>query len=352
MWRILTSFILFTWALNANAAVILQYHHVSDTTPASTSISVESFRIHMNYLTNNNYNVIKLSDILGQIKHGNKLPPKTVAITFDDGYLNVLTNADPILKQHSFPYTLFISANEISKQHAGMLSWQQIEGLAQSGVDIANHSSDHLHLNRKFSDESIKQWQTRITQDLANTEQQILEHTQQSHKMLAYPYGEYNTQLQQLVTKLGYIGIGQHSGALWEKSDFSAIPRFPASGRFSNIETLAIKLQSLAMPVTQLVNANSQLDQHATTSVKKRPVLTVTLDPADVDTRQLYCYILGQRVEPKWLDKTRFSISSPTDLPAGRSRYNCTAPSLSQSGYYWFSQPWINRNADGTWYQQ
>lgn len=352
MWHRIAGLILFFCTLRAHAVVVLQYHHVSDNTPPSTSISVEMFNVHMNYLTNNQYQVLPLRKIIEQLKQGNKLGPKTVAITFDDGYQNVLSNADPILRQHGFAYTLFIAPTEISKNHSNMLSWSQITELAAGGVDIANHSSHHLHLNRKLPDETLAQWQQRIIQDIEQAEQQIMIHTQQNHKLLAYPYGEYNSDLQALMTKLGYVGIGQHSGALSPSSDFSALPRFPASGPYANIDTLAIKLQSLAMPVIELVNANPQLDQHQTSAPPGRPLLTVKLATADVDTRQLHCYILGQRVEPQWLDPQRFSIISPQDLPAGRSRYNCTAPSKSQSGYYWFSQPWINRNADGSWYQE
>ncbi len=347
--RIIALFSILMIAFSNKAAVVLQYHHVSDTTPTSTSISVEMFAVHMSYLANNQYQVMPLKDIISQLKQGKKLAPKTVAITFDDGYLNVLTHADPILKQHEFSYTLFIAPNEIDKGHKNMLNWLQIKSLAESGVDIANHSSEHLHLNRQLTDETIDQWQQRITDDIEQAELSIIAHQLPSLKLLAYPYGEYNTELQNLVSQLGYVGIGQHSGALSNLSDLTALPRFPASGRFSNIETLAVKLKSLAMPVTKLVNANPQLDQHQ--PLVNPPMLTIKLDTEDVDTRQLHCYILGQLVEPKWLNKQTFTITATNALPIGRSRYNCTAPSYSDKGYYWFSQPWINRNADGSWYQ-
>ncbi|NRA53757.1 MAG: polysaccharide deacetylase family protein [Gammaproteobacteria bacterium] len=350
MRRFVACFFLLCYIAPAPAAVVLQYHHVSDSTPVSTSIKVEQFRAHMNYLANNNYQVLALSEIIKQLQQGKDPGPKVVAITFDDGYDDVLINAEPILKQHGFSYTLFIAPDEINHDYPNMLSWAQIEQLAAGGVAIANHSSKHLHLNRRLVDESLSQWQLRITQDIEQAEQLISLKTQQNLKLLAYPYGEYNSDLQALVAKLGYVGIGQHSGALATYSDFSALPRFPASGRYANLETLAIKLKSLAMPVTSLVNANPQLSQHRKIKHKNRPVLTVTINRKDVDTRQLYCYILGERVDPIWLNKRRFTIGAPQDLPAGRSRYNCTAPSKSQLGYYWFSQPWINHKPDGSWY--
>ena len=52
-----TLFILLLYALSFNslAAVILQYHHVSDTTPKSTSISPAQFELHLHYLKNNDF---------------------------------------------------------------------------------------------------------------------------------------------------------------------------------------------------------------------------------------------------------------------------------------------------------
>jgi len=344
--------ILFTPTLKAVA--ILQYHHVSDSTPTSTSVSVEQFTRHMNYLKQQNYNVLPLTDIIASLQSGKKLPDNTVAITFDDGYLDVLINADPILQQLKFPYSVFVSPNEITLQHANLLNWTQLKSMHDRGVLIFNHSLNHAHLNRQLDNETTEQWVTRITSDL--TQAQTIIDTElgttaeQQVKYLAFPYGEYNTALLNLVKQLGYVGFGQHSGAISKKSDFRVLPRFPASGRYANLKTLKIKLQTIPMPVTKLVNNNPQLDQHIQGN-PKRPEIIVSLELSDIYKPTLACYILGEKVEPIWVNEKSFSIASNIDLPAGRSRYNCTAQSRKLAGYYWFSQPWINRNNDGSWPQ-
>jgi len=351
MWFKRFVFLLLACSFQASAVVVLQYHHVSDDTPPSTSISVEQFSLHMNYLKQNDFNVLPLATILQRLKKNKTLPDKTVAITFDDGYVNVLTNADPILTQYNFPYTVFIAPKEISAGYSNLLSWQQIKEMSGNGVEFASHSLEHLHLNRLLKDETQAQWLSRIERDINTAQQQIVEQTGQDHKFLAYPYGEYNTELQQLVTKLGYIGIGQHSGALSANSDFSALPRFPASGRYASLKTLKVKLKSMAMPVVALANANPQLDQHPLNNHQYKPELRVKIETKDLYVQTLSCYILGEKVIPTWVDQQHFTIVSPVALPSGRSRYNCTAQSRSKSGYYWFSQPWIKRNNDGSWYK-
>lgn len=335
-------------AFSAKAVVVLQYHHVSDSTPASTSITIEQFTRHMNYLKQQNFNVLPLNEIIEGLKKGKKFPPKTTAITFDDGYSNILTNADPVLKANEFPYAIFVAPQEINQQRVNMLTWSQLKMLSEQGVLILNHSLQHDHLNRQLKGEDIDTWKTRINNDLTQAQSIIDEKLGEQPKYLAYPYGEYNAELISLVKTLNFTAFGQHSGALSQQSNWQALPRFPASGRYANLKTLKVKLQTMAMPIKKLANNNPQLDQH-TQGNPKRPELVVTLELSDIYKPTLACYILGERVDVTWIDKTSFKIAANVDLPAGRSRYNCTAQSRTKSGYYWFSQPWINRNEDGSW---
>jgi len=82
----------------AQAAVILQYHHVSDLTPAATSVTPSQFSTQMQYLADNNFNVVPLSAVVKAIKKQQPLPANTIAITFDDGYQSIAHTAHPILK--------------------------------------------------------------------------------------------------------------------------------------------------------------------------------------------------------------------------------------------------------------
>ena len=55
----------------------------------------------------------------------NVLPGKTVAITFDDAYLDNLTNAKALLDKFGFPFTIFVNPgiiNRNEKNHSTCLS--------------------------------------------------------------------------------------------------------------------------------------------------------------------------------------------------------------------------------------
>jgi len=105
--------------------VILQYHHVSTKTPASTSIAPEKFAEHLSHLYRH-YTVVDLFDAIKALRAGNSLPDKAVAITFDDGFDNILLNAHPLLRKYNFPYTIFINPQRIDRDR-NQLTWDEVK---------------------------------------------------------------------------------------------------------------------------------------------------------------------------------------------------------------------------------
>ncbi|SHI20825.1 polysaccharide deacetylase family protein [Ferrimonas marina] len=329
------------------AVVILQYHHVSEKTPSITSVTPAQFAEQMAYLADNDFSVIPLADALAAIRAGEHLPAKTIVITFDDGFANIASNGHPILKQHGFPYTVFVNLEPIEQNRRNMMDWDTLRQIAAEGATIANHSYSHDHLIRRLPGEDQAAWEQRVEADIERTEAAIVREIGHNLKALAYPYGEYNQALQALLERMGYVGIGQHSGAAGPYSSLTTLPRYPVAGPYADMDSLRVKMHSLNMPMVAMDGEESELIN------RNRPSLTVTLEAEDVRTGELMCYIQGQGAKaPTWLDDSTFTIQADLPLPAGRSRYNCTAPSRTQNGYYWFSQPWIQANADGSWPQE
>ena len=323
-------------SIRAQAAVILQYHHVSETLPAVTSVSANTFTKHLNYLKEHNFNVIPLNELISALQQGKALEDKTIAITFDDGYNNNYDQAAPILEEFGYPYTIFVNPKLIDEQASYLMGWDELRELAKKGALIANHSAEHNYLHKKLENETQSQWRERTKKDILSSQQRIKEEIGHDYKYVAYPYGEFNNQLQALVTELGFVGIGQHSGAVNQHSNFSRLPRFPASGFYSKLETLITKINSIAFTINKLTYEDSVIS-------KNPPTLTIKLETDDFHKSQFACYVssVGQ-ANLNWLDDSTVEITSPKQLNKGRSRFNCTAPSIKQAGsYYWFSQPWV-----------
>ncbi|QPG05606.1 polysaccharide deacetylase family protein [Salinimonas marina] len=322
-----------------HSAPILLYHHVANDTPASTSISPAQFEQHMAYI-NKHHTVLPLTEVVAAIKEGEPLPANALAITFDDGYKNILTNGHPILSRYDFPYTIFINPAEIG-QRADQLSWQEVKQMQQEGVLFANHTLDHLHMLNKNKDESDAAWLERVWNNVTDAQAMLEEKLGTSITYLAYPFGEYNQALEERLEQQGYVGFGQHSGAAGAASPLTALPRFPAAGPYASLNSLKTKMASLALPVAQTSHPQPQR------SAKAPGTITLTIDSEDVRLSQAACYFNGNQINTR-TDAQQLSFTLDKKLPTGRSRVNCTAPSKQFNGrYYWYSQPFFVANEAG-----
>lgn len=326
-------------APSPNAAILL-YHHVSTETPASTSIAPEQFAQHLAYL-DKHHTVLPLTEVISALQNDRALPDNAVAITFDDGFENILTNAHPLLKQYGFPYTIFINPDTIGARQ-DQLSWDQVRHMAKQNVTFANHTLDHLHMLAQHDGESQSTWLARVWGNVQQAQQKLEKELDAPLKMLAYPFGEYNNALADKAEAAGYVAFGQHSGPVGPHSDLRALPRFAAAGPYAKLDSLRTKLTSLAMPVTASSMADPQLAHD-----DNPKQLTLTLAGEDVQHAQLSCYYNGERLSVTG-GSQKVTVDLPARLPVGRSRVNCTAPSKQASGrYYWYSQPFFRPAEDG-----
>lgn len=321
------------------SAVILQYHHVGTNTPRVTSVNLDEFRAHMDYLRDNSFTVLPLEDIVTTLRNGDSLPGRSAAITFDDGYRNNYDAAYPLLREYGWPFTLFISSDLVGSNDALYLNWEQIRDMAANGATIANHGITHLYLLAREDGESESAWLRRIEHEIVTAEAKIEQETGQSHRLFAYPYGEYDRAIQDLVARLDFVGIGQHSGPVNASSDFTALPRFPFSGVYAALDTFAVKVQSLAFDVTLIAPKTPVTDQ-------QMPEAVLDFD-GDYRFDALNCFNNDARMEISVVDaqEQQYRIAPLEPSEARRFRYNCTAPA-GNGRFYWYSVPWVNPALD------
>lgn len=334
---------------NISHAVVLQYHHVDSSTPAVTSITAAQFQRQMDYLKAENYLVWPLHELVSLLDKGEPIPDRVVALTFDDAYASIHRTVLPILTKLNWPFTVFVPTQMVDRQRKHYLSWSKLRELQAAGAVIANHTQSHPHLVRREPGETSAGWQNRIRQEILGAEERIKRETGTVIKLFAYPFGEYDDRLKRLVGELGYAGFGQQSGPVGIYSDSRALPRFPIAGIYSGMADFEDKVRSLPLPVLgQRSAADSLLPLQLS-----QPTLTIELAKGDYLTAQLACYASGQgRIKVNWLTERRFTTTAGRPLPVGRSRYNCTLPNQSGDRYYWYSQTWIRKNDDGSWYSE
>ena len=111
---------------NSNSEIlVLLYHRVIDLSLDSQLLAVSpaNFDSQLHYLVKN-YNVINYDELIASFKN-NKFPPRTVCITFDDGYVDNLEIAKPLLEKYQVPGLFFISTGNIGKNRE--FWWDELE---------------------------------------------------------------------------------------------------------------------------------------------------------------------------------------------------------------------------------
>jgi len=101
---------------NEKASMVLIYHRVADD-PVDRNlltVSPDNFAEHLKILQNE-FRPVPLRQFLDEAEKG-KLIPGTVSLTFDDGYLDNLLNALPLLEKYRVPATVFVVSGMIGSQ--------------------------------------------------------------------------------------------------------------------------------------------------------------------------------------------------------------------------------------------
>jgi len=337
-------------ALGANAdedhVVIFVYHHVSESTPASTSVSPDVFESHLDYLEKNEYTVLPLTEIVSALRENRSLPQRSVALTFDDGYESILSAAMPRIAKRNWPFTIFVSTDSIEQGYSGFMGWSDLRQIEANGGTIANHTRTHDHLVRRRLDESSSAWRQRVTAELESAQMKLEKELEHPARLFAWPYGEFDADLEKLVAELGYVAFGQQSGPTGHLSSLQSLPRFPMATGFADLKSFAEKLQTRPLPVTVLAPNSHVLDVPA-----RPPILRIRIPDGPYRLAALRCYVAGQ--EPAQIDKRGdvVTITARESIQPGRGKFNCTAPSSEENGvFYWYSHLWMQPVADGSWY--
>lgn len=356
LFRLFGALLALSPVIRADAAVVLQYHHISDTTPRSTSIRPELFMQHMAFLQSDGFTVLPLPELVAKMKQGEALPDKVVAITFDDGYISVFETARPILERFNYPYTVFVTTDQVGSNRLFM-TWDQLRALRDSGATIANHSKTHAHFIRQRSDESEADWLARIDYEIRAAESALEQEMGFSPRLLAYPFGEYVQQIQALpvFAELGITAFAQNSSAFDEHVDWLAVPRFAFGGFYGSMDDdFPFKARSMPYPESQFYLQTEQgerLQDPLLPLDSKRPAIVIELSES-LDASRVTCYASNSGLMDIEIEGSRIRATPTEDVRVGRSRYNCTYPGAPGWRFYWHSEVMYRRQSNGDWYPE
>lgn len=174
---------------------ILAYHSLDPARfPGKLAIAPGLFRDQMRWIGESRCRVIGLEACaLAGWKEG--LWERKAAITFDDGYADNYHSVFPVLKEHGFPATFFVTAGDVGKP--GFMAWEMLREMAASpGIEIGSHTLEHKPLTDIPEKEA---WNSLVAS------KKILEDKLgREIRAIAYPCGSFNETVLKMVRGAGY----------------------------------------------------------------------------------------------------------------------------------------------------
>jgi peptidoglycan/xylan/chitin deacetylase (PgdA/CDA1 family) len=113
------------------APVILMFHRIADPgcDPWGLSVAPSRFEEQMRTLKARRI-PLSMANLVSSLDNGT-LPPKAVAITFDDGYVDNVRVAKPVLEAIGIPATVFLTTGSVGKQKE--FWWDELTRLVLAG---------------------------------------------------------------------------------------------------------------------------------------------------------------------------------------------------------------------------
>ena len=310
----------------ADHATILMYHRFGEDKYPTTNVRIEQFEEHLEILASGKYSVWPLQEIISNLQAGKPVPDRTVAITIDDAYLSVYEVAMPRLKARGFPATLFVATRPVDRNLRNYMDWDQIREWQAAGFDIGSQTESHPHMHRQSIEAN--------REELEVSNERFLAELGIRPTLFAYPYGEYDLGVIDLVKAAGFeAAFGQNSGVAHGYDGFFELPRFAMNEQYGNRERLELAINGLPLKVGEIVPADVVLSENP-------PLYGFTLAPDMDQELQLRCFnskygkldvaIIGRRAE----------IRMPGPLVGKRARVNCTMPG-PEGRWRWFGRQFL-----------
>ena len=188
-----------------NPLRILSAHRVIDETCAASEkdredlrrgcLTKTQFAAAIGHLKRH-YDIVALDRVAEIIKSGGRLSRNALALTFDDGFADVFTNAYPLLKREGVPFTVCITTGFAGKP--GMLNIAQIQEMARDPlVSWGAHGVTHRPLTELPSSEAERE-----IEDSQRAVEAMIGH---KINLFCYPDGKYDDKIKQLLVARGFV---------------------------------------------------------------------------------------------------------------------------------------------------
>lgn len=310
----------------AETAVVLVYQRFGEDNNPSNSVKLAEFDAHIAELTSGKYNVVPLSEILAALEKGERLANRTVAITIDDTFRSVYEKAWPRLKKAGLPFTIFAPTTPSDVGPPGYMTWDEIRELRDAGVTFGAHTASHMLV----SESTTEELRADIERSLVSFQRELGERP----TILSWPKGEMSTDAGEMLAQLGFTAaFGYHSGSVSSLANNMQLPRFPMVGAYAKQKEFLMRINTLALPLTDVIPADPMVTGAAPTK------FAFTIDPAAGRIRGFNCFHSSQgQLDLKETGERSYEAAINGSSLKGTWRINCTMPTGGKRFRWWGMQ--------------
>jgi peptidoglycan/xylan/chitin deacetylase (PgdA/CDA1 family) len=208
---------------------VLMYHSTTERPTRATrglSVRLAAFDHQLRHLRDHGFIGLTFGQLCAARRSGIELPPRPVVLTFDDGYADLHEQALPLLAEHGFPATVFVTTGwlrDAGPDAAGrpldrMLSWSQLAELAAAGIEIGAHSHSHPQLDQLP--------EPAVRAELQRSRGLLQDRLSLEVPSLAYPFGYSSRRVREVAHEVGYRqAAAVANAAATAAGDPFAVPR-------------------------------------------------------------------------------------------------------------------------------
>jgi peptidoglycan/xylan/chitin deacetylase (PgdA/CDA1 family) len=185
---------------------ILCYHHVDSRYPTPYSVTSALLTAQLDALEKAGFTFVSLKQIEDFYYKDTPLPLRSVAITFDDGNLNVYSVAYPLLKKRGIPFALFIYPGMTTIGHRRLCAnWSEVKEMADNGVIIGCHTMTHPFLTLPPKDVTTSaQYDQWLHYQIIESRERIEAHLRRPVLYFAVPFGSFDETVYRKIKQDGY----------------------------------------------------------------------------------------------------------------------------------------------------
>lgn len=227
--------------MNIYSLPVLMYHSVATISGSLGDLGVapQLLEEQLSTLTGAGYTLVGVTEALARRSEGDR--GLLAGLTFDDGY-STFAAAIPVLRSLGARATLYVCPGYVgrfpewlgrsARKLGSLMDWSELDEVSSYGVEIGNHSLDHIPLDILPTSDVLLQ--------LQRSRESIGEHLGKHPVSFCYPHGYHSPRVRKAVEKTGHVNACAIGHAVSDLTDTLRITRLMVRPSYSGDQLIAL----------------------------------------------------------------------------------------------------------------